>query len=217
MPIRKNAIRSTGWKTDFLVGFPDGLFLLFFTTHTLALHLNVQRFYDVHLWIWAGIALLVGLSSFFTNKGAGDQHDDTMTDGEKRKLQRLEISEQMIGDIQQGMADDAEHWENTLRNEKVQQVPFYIGAALRSAIVTTFSFLLGGYLPLWPYLATENFVDASRQSSYILIVAVAVFAIVKARLTRQALIPLLLRTLLTAAGIWMGSWLLGFTISQIAL
>ncbi|HEY0273173.1 MAG TPA: VIT1/CCC1 transporter family protein [Chitinophaga sp.] len=210
MAIRKYAVRSTGWKTDFLVGFPDGLFLLYFTTQTLALHMNVQRFYDIHLWIWLGFSVLVGVSSFFTNWGADDQHDDTMTDAEKKKLQRLELSEQMIGHIQQGMADDAEKWKTTLENEKVQQVPFVTAAALRSAIATAFSFLLGGYLPLWPYLASENFNDAGRQSTYILLAAVVVFAFLKARLTQQKTVPVLLRTLLTATGIVLGSWLLAY-------
>lgn len=209
MAIRKHAVRSTGWKTDFLVGFPDGLFLLYFTTQTLHDHLNIQRFYDIHLWVWIIFALLVGLSSFFSNRGAGDGHDDTMTDAERHKLRKLEISEQTIGDIQQGMADDAQKWKQTLEQEKVQQVPFFWGAAVRSAMATAFSFLLGGYLPLWPYLATENFTDAARQSTYILFLAVIVFSFIKSRLTQQKPVPVLVRTMLTATGIMLGSWLTG--------
>lgn len=209
MATRKHAVRSTGWKTDFLVGFPDGLFLLYFTTQTLHDHLTVQRFYDIHLWVWLFFALLVGLSSFFSNRGSGDAHDDTMTEAERHKLRKLEISEQTIGDIQQGMTDDAQKWEQTLEQEKVQQVPFFWGAAVRSAAATAFSFLLGGYLPLWPYLATENFTDAARQSTYILFIAVIVFALIKSRLTHQKPLAVLIRTMLTAIGIMAGSWLIG--------
>ncbi|PUZ20140.1 VIT family protein [Chitinophaga costaii] len=210
MPTRKNAVRSTGWKTDFLVGFPDGLFLLYFTTHVLAAHVNVQYFYNIHLWIWLGFSLLVGISSFFTNRGAGSLHEETMTEVEKGRLKRLELTDQLIGDIQQGMADDAEQWETTLKNEQVQRVPFVMGAAIRSAIATAFSFLLGGYLPLWSYLANENFGQAGRQSTYILLVATVVFALIKATLTQQKALPVVLRTLLTAVGIILGSWLLGY-------
>src|ERR1700754_427216 len=94
------AIRSTGWKTDFLIGFPDGLFLLFFTTLLIqALNVTVQQFYDLNLWVSLAGAVLVMVTAWQANRG--NAHDEsTLSPKEKRKLQRLDISGETIDHIE---------------------------------------------------------------------------------------------------------------------
>jgi hypothetical protein len=201
------AIRSTGWKTDFLIGFPDGLFLLFFSTLLLqALNLSVQEFYDLHLWMSLAAAVLVATTAWYANRGDG--HDEsTLSPKEKRKLQQLDINGETIDNIEQEMAQDANRWAQTLEEEKVQLVSWHPLRGVRSALMAGICFLLGAFISFWPYLANENFAAASRLSSLLVFLSATVFGIIKAKITGQRLWLVTVRYMLLTAGIWIAVYL----------
>lgn len=213
MTTSHKAIRSSGWKTDFIIGFPDGLFLLFFATQVIQVFpIEVQTFYTIHLCVWVIGALLVMISAFQANKG-DLQHDSyLLSDEERTKLQRLDINARTIAHIEQEMEKDAQSWELMLEQEKVKETTFSRSRAVRSALLTGFFFLLGGGFSLGPYLSNENFTAASQTSIMLVFLGLTVFSFIKAKITAQRPLPVIIRYWLIGAGILAGAWILHKTI-----
>ncbi len=209
----KTAIRSTGWKTDMLIGLPDGLFMLFFTTLLIQkLNVSIQQFYDLNIWIAVLGGVLVMAAAWQANRGDQQHTADSLTPEERNKLQHLDINEDTINHIAREMEQDASRWAKTLEQEKVQLAAWSPFRALRSAITAGIFFLLGGAIPFWPYLANENFSAASQLSLLLVFLSATVFAIVKAKVTGQQLRPVIVRYLLLTAGIWAAVYLVGKVI-----
>lgn len=209
MTTTNKAIRSSGWLTDFLIGFPDGLFLLFFSTQLLqSFPLEVQTFYNIHLGIWGIGSLLVMYSAFRANRG-DSQHDEfQLSPQERLKLEKLDIAPHTISHIEQEMAKDGELWENILEKEQVKETSFSLARAIRSALATAIFFLMGGALSFGPYLANESFPAAGQTSMLLVFLGLTFFSFVKARVTSQRTLPLVVRYLTMGLGILIGVWIL---------
>ncbi|HVI46183.1 MAG TPA: VIT1/CCC1 transporter family protein [Chitinophaga sp.] len=209
MNTSNKAIRSSGWKTDYLIGFPDGLFLLFFATQVIqGFPIEVQTFYTINLCICIMGAILVMFSAYQANKGDTQHDSPLLSDEERTKLQRLDINENTISLIADEMVKDAALWENTLQQEQVKETTFSPLRATRSALFTGFFFLLGGTLSFGPYLSNENFTAASQTSTMLVFLGLTIFSFTKARITNQRPLPVILRYWLMGAGIFGGAWLL---------
>ncbi|HJT73797.1 MAG TPA: hypothetical protein VJ720_07255, partial [Chitinophaga sp.] len=140
---QQKAIRSSGWKTDFIIGFPEGLLLLFFTTVLIqGLPVTVQQFYTLNTVIWAGGAILVSAGAYLANRGDTQHNESRLSAAEKNKLENLDIGEGVIADIAAEMAKDAMQWEKTLQTENVVETAFSRSRAIRSAFFTGLFFLL---------------------------------------------------------------------------
>ncbi|MBV8251085.1 MAG: VIT1/CCC1 transporter family protein [Chitinophaga sp.] len=203
------AIRSSGWSTDLLVGFPDGLFLLFFSTQVIQhFAMEVQTFYNLQLAIWIIGTLLVMFSAFHANRGDLQHDNPLLTPEEKKKLQGLDISETTIDHIAEEMKKDADLWERTLEEEQVKETTFSRGRAIRSSIFTGLFFLMGGALSVCPYLSNENFNAASQTSMMLVFLGLTIFSFIKAKLTAQRPLPIVIRYWLMGAGVMAGTWIL---------
>ncbi|MBV7529926.1 VIT1/CCC1 transporter family protein [Chitinophaga sp. sic0106] len=203
------AIRSSGWKTDLLIGFPDGLFLLFFTTQVMqGFTIAVQTFYNIQLAIWLIGALLVMFSAYRANRGDLQHDSPLLTPEEKRKLEKLDINDATIAHIAGEMQKDADLWEQTLVTENVRETTFSRGRAIRSAIMTGLFFIGGGALSVCPYLANENFAAAAKTSMMLVFLGLTAFSFFKARITAQRPLPIIIRYWLMGAGVLGGAWIL---------
>jgi hypothetical protein len=211
MSTNTKAIRSSGWKTDMLIGFPDGLLLLLFTTQILyAKSLAVDSFYILHLVILGVGTLLMMIAVFRANRG--DDDDGTMSPEEKAKLQNLDIANPTIEHIAEEMERDQQIWEKTLAEENVELKTYGLGHALRSALATGIFFLIGGSIAFAPYLASEDFTLASKVSLSFSLVALLLFAYLKSRITGQRPIRLSMRYLVTGGLVILASYLIGIAI-----
>ena len=205
------AIRSSGWRTDMLIGFPDGLLLLLFTTQVLySKELSVDSFYIIHLFILGAATLLMMIAVFRANRG--DDEDGTMSPEERTKLQNLDISRPTIEQIAMEMERDQQIWEKTLQEENVELRSYGLGHALKSALATGLFFLLGGGLTFLPYLASEDFSFASKVSLSISLIALLIFAYLKSRITGQRAIRTSLRYLATGGLVILASYLISIAI-----
>jgi hypothetical protein len=209
MPKQQKAIRSSGWKTDFLIGFPDGLLLLFFTTFLLhGLPVTVQQFYTINACIWLAGSILVMISAFQANRGDLQHDESTLSPEERQKLERLNISEPIIENIAAEMQKDAVQWEETLASQQIQEKHFNLTAAIRSGLLTGLSFLLGGILPFLPYLRNEHFTAAANTSVLYVFIAITAFSFIKSKMTNQSTIPIILRNLAYGAAVWLGAYII---------
>ncbi|MGX5819111.1 VIT1/CCC1 transporter family protein [Chitinophaga lutea] len=207
----EKAIRSSGWTTDMLIGFPDGLLLLLFTTQVLhGKGLTVGGFYNLH-WLILGVCtLLMMIAVFRANRGDGDE--GVMTPDEEKKLKNLDISRPTIEQIAIEMERDQQLWEKTLADEKVELRSFGLRHALRSMMATGVFFLAGGLTAFFPYLANEDFTAASRTSLVLSITGLLIFAILKSRITGQGAIRVTMRYIVTGALVLLASYLISLAI-----
>ncbi|WP_343703085.1 VIT1/CCC1 transporter family protein [Chitinophaga sp.] len=211
MSTSTKAIRSSGWRTDLLIGFPDGLLLLLFTTQILyAKSLAVDSFYIIHLLILGVGTLLMTIAVFRANRG--DDDDGKMSPEERAKLQNLDISRPTIEHIAEEMERDQQIWEKTLQEEQVELKSFGLGHAIKSALTTGLFFLLGGAIAFIPYLASEDFPFAANVSLSLSLIALLLFSYLKSRITGQRPMRLSMRYLVTGGLVILASYLIGMAI-----
>lgn len=211
MSTNTKAIRSSGWKTDMLIGFPDGLLLLLFTTQVLyAKSLAVDSFYILHLLILGIGTLLMMIAVFRANRG--DDDDGKMTPEERERLQGLDISRPTIDHIAIEMERDQQVWEKTLEEENVELKTYGLGHAIKSALATGLFFVIGGAIVFLPYLASEDFTLASKVSLSLSIIALLLFSYLKSRITGQRPIRMTMRYLVTGGLVILASYLIGIAI-----
>jgi VIT1/CCC1 family predicted Fe2+/Mn2+ transporter len=209
MSKQQKAIRSSGWKTDFLIGFPEGLLLIFFTTFLLhGVPVSVQQFYTLNTCIWLGGSILVMISAFQANRGDLQHDESALSPEERQKLERLNISEPIIENIATEMQKDATQWEETLASQQVQEKHFNLATAIRSGLLTGLFFLLGGIVPFLPYLRNEHFTQAANTSVLYVFIAITVFSFIKSKMTNQSTIPIILRNLAYGAAVWLGAYII---------
>ncbi|UYQ95090.1 VIT1/CCC1 transporter family protein [Chitinophaga horti] len=209
MTKQEKAIRSTGWRTDFLLGFPDGLLVILFSSQLLwDKGLNVQDFYYIHFIIIAAVTALLVVTTFFANRGNADHDGGTMTPEEKQKLKKLDIADHVIDHIGTEMEEDQKKWEDMLVKEQVQEVHYHPPSAFRSAVLTGFFFIVGAFLPLLPFFINENFEAASRAGLMTGLLAMLVFAYVKSRMTKQRPIPMAIRQMLIGGAVVLGVYII---------
>lgn len=202
------AIRSSGWKTDMMIGFPDGLLLLLFSTQILYTKaLTVQAFYTIHLLLLGASTLLMMIAVFRANRG---EHDDEgrMSPEEHRKLQGLDLPQDTISHIADEMQQDQQQWEQTLRQEQVQLRGYSWLPAVRSMLATGIFFLLGGLVAFLPFLMQEDFNAAAKVSLTLSLVFLLVFAMLKSRITGQRPVRLAFRYLITGSLVLLASYLI---------
>lgn len=194
-----------------LIGFPDGLLLLLFTTQILySKDLAVDSFYTLHLLILGISTLLMMIAVFRANRG--DEDDGKMSAEERLKLQNLDISRPTIEHIAVEMERDQQIWEKTLQEENVELKSFGLGHAVKSALTTGLFFLAGGCIVFIPYLASEDFSLAARVSLGLSLPGLLIFAYLKSRITGQRPIRTALRYLATGALVILASYLINIAI-----
>lgn len=207
MSTNSKAIRSSGWKTDMMIGFPDGVLLLLFTTQVLyPKSLTVQAFYIIHFLVIGFATLLMMIAVFRANRG--DEEDGTMSPEEKQKLEKLDIPDTTIAHIADEMQKDQQVWEKTLEEESVQLRSYGTMHALRSMIATGVFFFLGGCVVFLPYLVQEDFPAASRISLIVSLTLLLFFALLKSRITGQGSLRMALRYLLTGGAVVLVSYMI---------
>ncbi|WP_341836233.1 VIT1/CCC1 transporter family protein [Chitinophaga pollutisoli] len=207
----QKAIRSSGWRTDLMIGFPDGVLLLLFTTQILySKNLTVQAFYTLHFIVLGVATLLMMIAVFRANRGEEDE--GVMTPEEAAKLRNLDLSDPTIAHIADEMQKDQAQWEATLQAEEVPLRDFGLRHAIRSTLLTGGFFLLGGLIAFVPFLMQEDFSVAGRTSLVISILALVVFGWVKSRITGQRIIALTMRYLLTGSVVVLASYLISSVI-----
>lgn len=207
----QKAIRSSGWRTDLMIGFPDGILLLLFTTQVLySKNLTVQAFYTLHLIILGVSTLLMMIAVFRANRGEEDE--GLMTPEEEQKLRNLDLSTPTIAHIAGEMEKDQAQWEATLKTEEVPLRDFGWRHAVRSTLLTGGFFLLGGLIAFVPFLMQEDFSVAGRTSMIFSAIALLFFGWIKSRITGQRLIALTMRYLLTGGIVVLTSYIISSVI-----
>lgn len=191
-----------------MIGFPDGLLLLLFTTQILyPKELSVQAFYSIHFLLLGGATLLMMIAVFRANRG---EHDDEgqMSPEELKKLRGLDLSQDTIAHIADEMQVDQKQWEQTLQQQHVQLRGYSWLPAVRSMLATGVFFLLGGLVAFLPFLIQEDFNAAGKVSLTLSLICLLVFAVLKSRITGQRPARMAFRYLVMGSLVLLASYLI---------
>lgn len=191
-----------------MIGFPDGLLLLLFTTQILyPKELSVQAFYSIHFLLLGGATLLMMIAVFRANRGEDDD-EGQMSPEELKKLRGLDLSQDTIAHIADEMQVDQKQWEQTLQQQQVQLRGYSWLPAVRSMLATGVFFLLGGLVAFLPFLIQEDFNAAGKVSLTLSLTCLLVFAVLKSRITGQRPVRIAFRYLVMGSLVLLASYLI---------
>ncbi len=112
---------------------------------------------------------------------------ETMAEEETAEVERVLVSwgltEAEMGPVVKAITRDQDRWVNfMMRNELGLEEPS-AGRAMRSAATIAISYIIGGFVPLSPYMLTSNIQEGLTISVGVTIAALFVFGFVKAHFT----------------------------------
>lgn len=183
---------------DIVIGMADGLTVPFALAAGLTGAVSVTR-----LIVLAGLAeiaagsIAMGLGGYLAAKGDA-QHYDSERDREEREIvERVHDEEQEIYDIFHTYGVSEEESTpvlNALKRNPNAWVDFMMRFELglekpepqrarNSAATIAMSYIVGGFIPLAPYMLVQDIYSALSVSVVITIIALAVFGFIKGRVT----------------------------------
>jgi VIT1/CCC1 family predicted Fe2+/Mn2+ transporter len=112
----------------------------------------------------------------------------TMAEEETAEVERVlaswGLNNAEMGPMVRAITADEDRWVNfMMRNELGLEEPS-AGRAVRSAATIAVSYIIGGFVPLSPYMLTANIEEGLRFSVILTIAALFIFGFFKARFTR---------------------------------
>jgi vacuolar iron transporter family protein len=199
---------------DVVIGMSDGLTVPF----ALAAGLS-GAVASAHVVVVAGLAeiaagaIAMGLGGFLAAKSDAEHYEQEMLRerNEIKTLPEVESSEVTRIFESYGVArDDSERIVSALRKAPDAWVNFMMrfvlglerpepGRALRSALTIAAAYIVGGFIPLFPYILLARIRFAFQVSVLVTLVALFIFGYVKARLTGSGPLRGAVQTLIIGA------------------
>jgi VIT1/CCC1 family predicted Fe2+/Mn2+ transporter len=191
-------LRSTEAIRDVVIGMSDGLTVPFALAAGLAGAVN-----GTHLVVLAGLAeiaagsIAMGLGGYLAARGDAEHYDSERLREEREVVERVRDEEEEIYEIfeEYGVRrEEATPVLEALKRNPPAWVDFMMrfelgleapeaGRAARSASTIAVSYIVGGFIPLLPYMLLADGLMALKVSVVITLLALIVFGAVKGRLT----------------------------------
>lgn len=203
--------QSSDSVRDVVIGLSDGLTVPFALAAGLAGALAATR-----LVVLAGLAeiaagsIAMGLGGYLASRGDSEHYASERRREEMEVVQRPRDEEEEIYEIFSAYGVSRESATPVLRSLQANP-PAYVdfmmrfelgleepasGRALRSAATIAFSYVVGGFVPLAPYLMGHSIAEALRISIVITLVALLIFGGLKGRLLGSPVIRSAIQTML---------------------
>lgn len=205
-------INSSTFVRDIIIGMSDGLTVPFALTAGLSGVLDTN-----HLIIVSGLSeiaagcISMGLGGFLAGQTEVEHYNSEL----KREYEEVEkvpeTERQEVEAIFIDMGVDAALSKQVtlqISQDKDKWVDFMMrfelgldkpdkDRAIKSALTIAFSYLAGGFIPLFPYLVTSNNQQGFYFSCIITVIALVVFGYFKSKVTGQPLVKGTLKVALT--------------------
>lgn len=187
---------------DVVIGMADGLTVPFALaagiTGAVAANPNAT-----HLVVTAGLAeiaagsIAMGLGGYLAAKTDAEHYaaerereiretvelPDVETEEVAKVFREYGLTDTQMAPVVQAICGNQQHWVDfMMRFELGLERPEH-GRANRSALTIAVSYVIGGLIPLAPYMSLTNVIPALRFSVVITILALAMFGFVKSRFT----------------------------------
>jgi VIT1/CCC1 family predicted Fe2+/Mn2+ transporter len=156
-----------------------------------------------HLVVTAGLAeiaagsIAMGLGGYLAAK-TDSEHYESEREREVRETVELPeveteevakvfreygLSETQMAPVVQAICGDQKHWVDFMMRFELGLEPPQEGRAARSAATIAVSYVIGGLIPLAPYMSMSNVLIALRYSVVITLLALALFGFAKSHFT----------------------------------
>jgi len=205
-------VNSSNFVRDVIIGMSDGLTVPFALTAGLSGVLDTN-----HLIIVSGISeiaagcISMGLGGFLAGQTEVEHYEselkreyeevEKVPETERQEVESIfidmgvdkELSKQVTLQISQ----DKDKWVDFMMRFELGLDKPDKDRAIKSALTIAFSYLAGGFIPLFPYLVTSNNQQGFYFSCMITVVALVVFGYFKSKVTGQPLVRGTLKVALT--------------------
>ncbi|WP_343693163.1 VIT1/CCC1 transporter family protein [Chitinophaga sp.] len=203
-------VNSSNFVRDVIIGMSDGLTVPFALTAGLSGVLDTN-----HLIIVSGISeiaagcISMGLGGFLAGQTEIEHYDSEL----KREYEEVErvpeterseveaifidmgVDKELSKQVTLQISQDKDKWVDFMMRFELGLDKPDKDRAIKSALTIAFSYLAGGFIPLFPYLVTSNNQQGFYFSCVITVMALVVFGYFKSKVTGQ---PLLKGTLKVA-------------------
>ncbi|HLX90928.1 MAG TPA: VIT1/CCC1 transporter family protein [Puia sp.] len=213
---------------DIIIGMSDGLTVPFALTAGLSGVLNTT-----HLIIVSGLAeiaagcISMGLGGYLAGESEVEHYDSELKRefGEIETVPELELKE--VEDILHGMgvkeplnkevalqiSKDKNQWADFMMKLELQMERPAKDRAAKSATTIALSYLVGGFIPLFPYIVISHAKPALYVSCIVTVMALLIFGYFKSRFTGQPLIKGTLKVAITGIVAATAAFLLAKAVS----
>ncbi len=183
---------------DVVIGMSDGLTVPF----ALAAGLS-GAVASTKLVVIAGLAeiaagsIAMGLGGFLAAR-TDYEHYNAEKDRERREIREMPdeeerevatvfrnygLTDEQVAPVVAAIRSDPNRWVDFMMRYELGLEAPDPGRALRSALTIAFSYVVGGLIPLSPYMAMDNVLSGLWMSAVVTLIALFVFGYVKGRLT----------------------------------
>jgi len=188
---------------DIIIGMSDGLTVPFALTAGLSGVLNTT-----HLIIVSGLSeiaagcISMGLGGFLAGESEVEHYDtelkrefseiDTVPKTELEEvediLRDLGVEKSLSTQVALQISQDKNRWAEFMMKLELNMVQPARNRAAKSGATIALSYLVGGFIPLFPYIVTNNSKTGFYISCVVTILALIIFGYIKSKVTGQPLI-----------------------------
>jgi len=195
--------KNTNLVKDIIIGMSDGLTVPFALTAGLSGVLNTN-----HLIIVSGLAeitagcISMGLGGFLAGQSEVEHYDAEL----KREYSEIEsvpltelkevedifrkigVSEPLSKQVAIQVSKNKDQWSDLMMKLELNMEKPAKNRATKSAGTIAISYLVGGFIPLFPYIITNDSTTGFKISCMVTIMALIVFGYFKSKMTGQPLL-----------------------------
>ncbi len=213
---------------DIIIGMSDGLTVPFALTAGLSGVLNTT-----HLIIVSGISeiaagcISMGLGGYLAGQSEVEHYDtelkrefseiDSVPEKELKEVQdiltSLGVEQSLSNQVAVQISKNKNIWADFMMKLELQMVKPSKNRAARSAGTIALSYLVGGFIPLFPYIIFSNSKTGFYVSCTVTVLALLIFGYFKSRVTGQPIIKGTLKVALTGIVAATAAYLLAKAVS----
>jgi vacuolar iron transporter family protein len=194
--------KNTTLVKDIIIGMSDGLTVPFALTAGLSGVLNTN-----HLIIVSGLAeiaagcISMGLGGYLAGQSEVEHYDSEL----KREYDEIEnvpltelkevedifsemgVSEPLSKQVALEISKNKDHWSDLMMKLELKMERPAKNRAANSAGTIAVAYLVGGFIPLFPYIIANNSKTGFNISCIVTILALIIFGYIKSKMTGQPL------------------------------
>ncbi len=220
--------KNTTLIKDIIIGMSDGLTVPFALTAGLSGVLNTN-----HLIIISGLAeitagcISMGLGGFLAGQSEVEHYNaelkreyDEIESVPLTELKEVEdifinmgVSELLSKQVAREVSKNKDHWSDLMMKLELNMEQPAKNHAAISAATISISYLVGGFIPLFPYIIANNSKTGFQVSCIVTILALIIFGYSKSKMTGQPLLKGTLKVAVTGIVAAAAAFLLAKAVS----
>ena len=219
---------NSGLVKDIIIGMSDGLTVPFALTAGLSGVLNTT-----HLIIVSGLSeiaagcISMGLGGYLAGESEVEHYDselkrefseiETVPELELKEVEdiliKMGVEQTLSKQVALQISKDKNRWADFMMKLELEMEKPAKNRAAKSATTIAVSYLVGGFIPLFPYIIIQNSKHAFDLSCIVTILALMIFGYFKSKVTGQPLVKGTIKVTVTGVVAATAAFLLAKAVS----